>query len=155
MVLRHPPLPQRCSNVTLKDVSCNQLSWTWGRGTLRAIGQPPSPRQGARACPELLVVPASRPGVKDAPMPPHCPADQVPFLPSSTKLSGLWLLPSSAASAPTTWASVLESGRPGECPSSIIYYLCDHGQVMQLVLNSIICKMGNYPSYMTIERLNA
>lgn len=113
MVLRHPPLPQRCSNVTLKDVSCNQLSWTWGRGTLRAIGQPPSPRQGARACPELLVVPASRPGVKDAPMPPHCPADQVPFLPSSTKLSGLWLLPSSAASAPTTWASVLESGRPG------------------------------------------
>ena len=113
MVLRHPPLPQRCSNVMLKDVSCSHLGWTWGRGTLRAMGQPPTPRQWGLARPELLLVPASRPGIKDAPTSPHCPADQAPFLPSSSKVSGLWLLPSSPASAPTTCASVPESGRPG------------------------------------------
>ena len=113
MALRHPPLPQRCSNVTLKDVSFSHLHWTWGRGMLRAMGKPPTPRQWDLACPELLLVPASRPGIKDAPMSPHCPADQAPFLPSTSKVSGLWPLPSSPASPPTICASVPESGSPG------------------------------------------
>lgn len=61
---------------------------TGGGGAEWAMGQPPTPHQWDLACPELLLVPSIQPGIQDAPMAPHCPADQVPFLQSTSKALG-------------------------------------------------------------------